>query len=267
MSGIEQRRQAARREPSENYEQRRKDLLQAAAGVFQEKGFEAVRMDDVAEQLNVDRASLYYYFGNKKQLFREVILQGVAEVVALARAIVESDEPARQKLTDLLTGLMDDYERRYPLLFVYIQEDMRRIATDDAPESVQLLKLGQSYEDMVKLIIEQGIAEGDFNPACNPSVVAYAILGAANWTHRWYRPDGRLRGAEVGAEFADMFLDGLLIGPARRRGRIKRIVEVPRDAVQLPEVDPGGRRRRPRTTPATRTGARTAARSRKSPGS
>jgi AcrR family transcriptional regulator len=226
LSSIGQRRQLARDGSSTNYRERRQALLSAAAGVFQAKGFQAVRMDDVAEQLEVDRATLYYYFGNKQQLFREVIIEAVEANVAVARAVAASDEPARNKLRSLLVWLLDSYERSYPLLFVYVQEDMRKISTDDSPESVALVTLGNEYEDIVKGIVRQGIAEGEFRADVSPSVVAYALIGAANWTHRWYKPEGELTGIEVGEQFAKLFLDGLLVGTARRRARPKTILPV-----------------------------------------
>jgi AcrR family transcriptional regulator len=221
MSAIGRRRKAAQDEPTASYLERKQELLGAAAAVFRAKGFDAVRMDDVAEQLNVDRATLYYYFGNKQQLFREVIIGAVSVNVADATAIAEGPGPARDKLQALLVSLLDSYERVYPLLFVYVQEDMRRIASDDSPESAQLVKLGNDYDAVVKRIIGQGIAEGEFNTNIQPSVTAYAIIGAANWAHRWYKPDGELTGAEVGHQFAELFLGGLLVGPARRRARPK----------------------------------------------
>jgi TetR/AcrR family transcriptional regulator, cholesterol catabolism regulator len=40
-------------------------------------------------------------------------------------------------------------------------------------------------------------------------MVTFAVMGAVNWTHRWFLPGGRLSGQEIGRAFADMFLEGL----------------------------------------------------------
>ena len=218
-SVIAQRRKAAKAEPSEGYLVRKQELLRAAAEVLQAKGLDALRMDDVAREINVDRATLYYYFDNKQQLFREVIIDSVSANVVEARAIAAEERPARDKLRSLLTSLMDSYDRWYPLMFVYIQEDMRRMATDNSPELALLARLGDDYDDIVVGVIEQGIAEGEFSPDTPPKVVAYAIIGAASWSHRWYNPDGQFTGREIGETFSNLFLDGLLVGPARRRRR------------------------------------------------
>jgi AcrR family transcriptional regulator len=222
MSAIGRRREAATDEPTAAYLERRQVLLDAAAAVFQAKGFDGMRMDDVVQELDVDRATLYYYFKNKQQLFREVIIDAVTTNVGKAVEIARGEEPAREKLRSLLTSLMDSYDRLYPLLFVYVQEDITKIANDDSKESRHLVKLGNDYEKAVKSIVRQGIEEGEFSDDVPPTLTAQAIIGAANWSYRWFKPRGDLSGFEVGERFADLFLDGLLVGPARRRKRPER---------------------------------------------
>jgi AcrR family transcriptional regulator len=216
-SAIGQRRRAAKAEPSRGYLVRKQALLRAAADVLRAKGLDALRMEDVAREINVDRATLYYYFDNKQQLFREVIIDSVTSNVALAQSIAAEDKPAHEKLRALLTSLMDSYDRWYPLMYVYIQEDMRRVATDNSPELRLLAKLGDDYDAVVIKVIEQGIAEGDFSADTPATVIAYALIGAASWSHRWYKPGGRLTAREIGELYSTLFLDGLLTRPAGRR--------------------------------------------------
>ncbi|HEY4278802.1 MAG TPA: TetR/AcrR family transcriptional regulator [Conexibacter sp.] len=232
-SAIGRRREAARLEPSRGYAARKQALLGAAAKVFQEKGFQAVRMDDVARQLRVDRATLYYYFGNKEQLFRDVILEAVTVNAHVAEQIADGEGRGADKLAALLTSLIAAYDRLYPLAFVFVQEDLRRIAGDGSAESRQLVKLGDAFQSAVERIIRQGISEGDFAPDADPSLTTHAIVGAANWAHRWFTPTGGgATGAEVGARFAEIFLNGLLVGTARRR----RAAPVAPVVVSMPEA-------------------------------
>jgi len=230
VSGIGRRRAAARDEPSEAYTLRREALVRAAADVFRKKGYEAVRMDDVAEALGVDRATLYYYFRNKHQLFLDVISEPLEANLREANAIAASDGAAMDKLQAIVESLLISYERYYPLLYVYVQEDMRKLpATDDSDGTRRLNELGSEYENAVKRVIKEGIESGEFDPNAKPTLVAYAILGAVNWSHRWFHPDGGMAAADIGRVFADTFLDGLLVGDARRRRRSRSSArQVPR---------------------------------------
>ena len=69
QSGIGRRRAAALAEGSAAYAERRAEIIAAAAKVFREKGYRGTSLADVAESLDTDRASLYYYIGSKEELF------------------------------------------------------------------------------------------------------------------------------------------------------------------------------------------------------
>jgi AcrR family transcriptional regulator len=209
MSRIDARRRQAQAQPSTEYAAKREQLLDAAARAFAAKGFQSVRMDDVAAEAGTDRASLYYYFANKQQLFRAVIQEAVQRNVERAQAIAAQDAPAPQKLREMIVALLDSYEQHYPYLFVYVQEDMRRIPSDDSADAKALEQLGREYEDTLTEVIAQGIAAGELRDAGRPRLLAYTLLGAMNWSHRWFTPDGRLSGRDVGELIADLALGGL----------------------------------------------------------
>ena len=61
MSGIGERRKHARADPSADYVHKRAAILEAAARVFQQTGYERASMNDVAMEAGADRASVYYY--------------------------------------------------------------------------------------------------------------------------------------------------------------------------------------------------------------
>ena len=72
-SGIGRRRAAAKADLAPNYEKRREEIYEAAACVFNRKGFSGTTVSAVAKELSIDRASLYYYISSKEQLFDELI--------------------------------------------------------------------------------------------------------------------------------------------------------------------------------------------------
>jgi AcrR family transcriptional regulator len=209
MSNIAQRRRQAQDEGREEYLRRRQELVEAAAGVFRTKGFDAAGIGDIAEQLGVDRTALYYYFGGKRDLFRAVILGAVEGNVARAQAIAAGPGSATAKLRALIVDLMDAYERHHPYLFVYVQEDMRRMDVDDSPQGRQLARYGEDYERTVMSVVAEGVAAGEFAAGTHPRLASYAVLGAMNWAHRWYDHEGELTGAQIGEQFAAVLLAGL----------------------------------------------------------
>jgi AcrR family transcriptional regulator len=210
-SGIGRRRAAALAEGGAAYTERRKEIMVAAARIFREKGFSNTSLADVAESLGTDRASLYYYVGSKEELFHEIVRDAAEANAAQAEAIRDSEIPAPDKVAALATALMSSYATHYPYLFVYIQEDLSKVANGRSSWARQMREINRRYDDAVVTIVQSGMDDGSIRPVASARVVANGIIGMLNWTHRWYRTgDSGLPTAEdIGRAFTEMVLGGL----------------------------------------------------------
>jgi TetR/AcrR family transcriptional regulator, cholesterol catabolism regulator len=219
VSSIAHRRKHARRESSPGYDERRQRLLSGAADVFKEKGYQAASMSDIAERFGGDRASVYYYYGSKHEIFIDLIRQAVEEVVLNAEAVAAMPQPADERLATLLSTTMAAYERHYPYMYVYIQEDMRKVPGDGSAAGKELQKLSERFERALHAIVNDGLTSGVFRAELDAGMMMFALSGAINWTHRWFTPGGRLSGEQVGTEFARIFIDGMRAGRPRRAAK------------------------------------------------
>lgn len=207
------RRAAAQAEGGAAYQQRRQEILKAAAQVFKEKGLQGASLGEVADALGTDRASLYYYVGSRQELFADVVREAVEGNVAMAEAIRAKDVPAPVKLRELAVSLMQSYADNYPFLYVYIQEDLSRLG--DRNEEAHALN--RKYDAAVIGIIQQGLDEGSLRAEASARTIAFGFIGMLNWTHRWFDPGHRGPAAqEIGNAFADMVLSGLEVPRSRR---------------------------------------------------
>jgi AcrR family transcriptional regulator len=81
---------------------RREAILDAALSVFSERGYEAARLDDVAERAGVAKGTLYLYFDDKEALFEEVIRGAVSPIVERLSALASiPDMPVGESLEAL----------------------------------------------------------------------------------------------------------------------------------------------------------------------
>ena len=128
QSGIGRRRAATLAEGGAAFAERRAENIATAARIFREKGFRGASLADVAESLGTDRASLYYYIGSKEELFHEIVRDAAEANAEQAEAIRDGAGTAVDKLGILITALMASYSAHYPYLFVYIQEDLSKVA-------------------------------------------------------------------------------------------------------------------------------------------
>ncbi|CUH52482.1 TetR/AcrR family transcriptional regulator [Shimia sp. R11_0] len=81
-------------------------VLESARVLFMQHGFESVRMDVIAQQAQVSKATLYNYFPDKRMLFMEVARQECTQQAAQLEASVDEEQPVPEVLTIVGRGLM-----------------------------------------------------------------------------------------------------------------------------------------------------------------
>lgn len=196
-----ERRTADRRASNERWAA----ILKGASVVFRREGFARTRLEDVAAEVGINRASLYYYVGTKEELLVALVEQPAHEMTAHCRAALLSDAPADEKLRRALGAYIADLQR-FPELFLLFSES-RHIAV--IPEAGRIVGNADAYAKTLLAIIDQGVASGAFRSDLDSRLVMQGILGMHNWIHRWYAPGGRNTLDQIGDTFAELVLSGV----------------------------------------------------------
>ena len=178
-------------------------VLHAAVQMFNERGFHATSLDDVAASLGISKPTIYHYLGNKDQVLLECLTMGLRQIVAAADAAHGEDGTGLDRLKAFL--------RRYAA--VNMDEFGRCvIRTSDeslAPESVvRFHALKREVDRAMRKLIAEGIADGSIADT-DPMMLAFTLAGAVNWTARWYDPAGRLSASDVAARMVDVLTNGI----------------------------------------------------------
>lgn len=210
-SNIARRRAAAQNDGRGAYVERRREIIASAARVFKERGFRGTTLNHVAEALDTDRASLYYYVGSKDELFQDVVTGAVTANLELAVTVRDAELAVPEKLERLIRGLMASYAEYYPMLYVLIQENLSHVAPGHSKWAAEIRRINRRWEQLLIEIIEAGQDEGSLRSAPPAWLVAYSILGMLGWTNRWFNPNDSLVTAD---EVADVFTQIVLHGVA-----------------------------------------------------
>jgi TetR/AcrR family transcriptional regulator, cholesterol catabolism regulator len=206
-SGIDARRRAALEDGGVAYLARRGEIIEAAAHVFRDRGFEAATLRDVAAAMGTDRASLYYYFGSKEELLQEIVRQALGRDIEAAEAVKRSKASTKDKIAALIEAMVNSYAANYPHMSVYI-EDLGRIARQDSEWSIDVVARTRAYESLVNSILAKGQRDGTLRKDLPADLAALALFGMVNWMHRWYRPNIKWSPEEVAKTFTAIFLNG-----------------------------------------------------------
>jgi AcrR family transcriptional regulator len=183
----------------------RENILKAAAQIFQEKGYHAASMQDIAEAVDLKKGSLYHHVSSKQEILLALLDEALDLIIERLQPIQEKKIIPSTKLRQLMGAYLAFLVERRSLSSVLLLE-YRSLESE-------LQKQHIPRRDRVESIwietIEEGIKGGEFNSS-DPGITTKAIFGALNWAITWYREDGPLSPEEIADQLTSLFLEGLL---------------------------------------------------------
>ena len=173
---------------------RRAGVLDAAAYRFRRQGYAATTMRDIASDAGMLAGSLYYHFKSKTALLIAVHEEGVRRIADAVDTAVAAADPAdpwnrlEAALAAHLSSLLDGGD--------YAQVVIRDLPADEPELRATLIKLRDDYEDRFRALVDALPLKN----ADDAGWIRLMLLGAANWSKTWYRPDG-MPPADIAARF------------------------------------------------------------------
>ena len=156
----------------EERKQRKELILNGALEVFKTKGIEGATIDEIAIQSGFGKATLYYYFKSKEEVFSAILTNGWQKLwVDLEPTIAKSYNSPREMFLNLLLKISDNVKAR-PGLFEFLFNAPKKHLFESKPWA----KYQERIYSVIHTIIEEGIALGEF-PNTNPKILFKALGG------------------------------------------------------------------------------------------
>jgi len=192
------------REARERERARKRDaLMLAAVQMFNDRGFHATSLDDVAASLGVTKPVIYYHLGNKEQVLLACVRRGLEMLQEAVRTAQEAPG----------TGL----DRLEVFLRLYAQINMHDfgrcvILTNDELLSPQARSdfraVKRDIDQALRAMIEAAVADGSAAVE-DIRMATFAITGALNWPARWHRDDGPIPAEQIATQLTRFLVCGL----------------------------------------------------------
>ncbi len=183
----------------------REDILEAAAQVFRQKGFHGASMQDIAEAVNLQKASLYHHVSSKQEILLDLLDRALELLFERISAICSQEIPADKKLREMIRGYLQILTQNIDLASVLLFEHRSL----ERKQHARHVPNRDKFEALWRSVIEEGVAAKLFK-CDDPALTTRAILGILNWTLTWYRPDGSLEIEEIADHYSSLLLNGLL---------------------------------------------------------
>jgi AcrR family transcriptional regulator len=196
-------------------EEKRLAVLHTAAALFNEKGFHATSLDEVAERLDISKPTVYYYVKNKEEILFECVRIGLEMVVGAANEATRAGGTAQEKLAAVMRKYAEIVTMDFGTCLIRVGEDPLPPAS-----RATLRKLKAKIDRQFRTLVQEGIDEGVFAP-CDPKTTAFGIAGMLSWIAIWYDPQGPMSAREIADNYIRLIINGLAAKPpaARERGK------------------------------------------------
>ncbi|WP_421853655.1 TetR/AcrR family transcriptional regulator [Oricola sp.] len=167
------------------------DILDVAARCFQERGYQATSIDEVARGVGATKGRIYYHFRSKPDLFAAVFRAGMEMLAEKVRPVAELDLPAAEKLRRMAQVHVVELIRTQPyqrVVWQGVNMHLRGATTPDQREAFdELVRTRNAYGELFRAAMEAARQEGTF-AFDNPSVVLQVFLVSLNSPIIWYSP-------------------------------------------------------------------------------
>ena len=186
---------------------RKLEIIEAAAIVFKEKGYDRATLQDIATRVGITKATLYHHYKNKHELLYTIINALMEKGIGELTKIVEMPIPSDQKIHLALREHFSSYESSFPNYGVLLHEN-----TDSLPRELEqkAKKTFKIYISLWETLIKEGIKNGSFDKKLDPKITVWAAIGMSNWVYKWASPGGRLKFSQISDIFEDIFTNGIL---------------------------------------------------------
>ncbi len=183
----------------------RDDILDAAAQVFRQKGFHGASMNDIAEAVSLQKASLYHHVSSKQEILLALLDRALEMLIEYIGEIAGRSIPADKKLREMIRGylnsLADNPDLTSVLLFEHRSLD-KKTHTRHVPQR-------DKFEGLWRDVLNEGVRTKLF--VCpDVNLAVRGLMGTMNWTLTWYSPGGGKPIDEIADGYADLLFKGLL---------------------------------------------------------
>jgi AcrR family transcriptional regulator len=189
----------------------RQEILRTAARLFQQRGYDATSMNDVAAALKLSKGGLYHHFQSKDEILFEIMDHAM--------------EITQERVLNPLRGIADPEERLRALIRLHIEvvlsprdREITVMLHENHPLPPSLRKRINArkkdyvhfLESLMGEVQNKSRRSRSSKAKVSPRAAAFALLGMINWIYQWYKPEGDLQAQNLIPQFTDLIFGGIL---------------------------------------------------------
>jgi AcrR family transcriptional regulator len=183
-------------------------LLDVAVAVFNERGYEATSMEDLAARLGITKSAIYHHVPSKVELLRLALHRALDALVAVTEAPGATTGPAIDRLEHVVRGSVRVLTAELPFVTLLLR------VRGNSPVESEALRRRREFDRIVTDLVRAAEEEGDVRPDVDPAVTSRLLFGTVNSIAEWYRPGRGLDADALADALVATTFSGLRTSPS-----------------------------------------------------
>jgi AcrR family transcriptional regulator len=181
----------------------RDSLLDVAVAVFNERGYDATSMEELAGRLGITKSAIYHHVPGKGELLRLALDRALGALFAVLDEPEAQSGPAISRLEHVVRASVRVLGEELPFVTLLLR------VRGNSPVEQAALQRRRDFDRIVTALVRAAEQEGDVRPDVDPAVTSRLLSGTVNSLVEWYRPDRGLDAAALADAVVSTMFDGL----------------------------------------------------------
>ncbi len=191
----------------------RQEILRTAARLFQQRGYDATSMNDVAAALKLSKGGLYHHFQSKDEILYEIMNHAMEitqeRVLNPVRSIANPEERLRALIRLHIEVVLSPRDREITVMLHEnhpLPPPLRKRINARKKEYIHFL---ENLMAEVQRNVQSNVQSNQAKSKVTPRAAAFALLGMINWIYQWHKPEGDLQAQNLIPQFTDLIFGGI----------------------------------------------------------
>ncbi|HET9623192.1 MAG TPA: TetR/AcrR family transcriptional regulator [Kofleriaceae bacterium] len=185
---------------------RYREILERAARLIHQSGYEATSMQEIAEACGLTKAGLYHHIKTKEALLLAIMHYGMdlfdEMVLAKVGDIADPVARLRETMARNIALVIQDSSKEVTIIL-----HEHQTLTGAPAQEINARK--KRYVRFLEAGFREAMERGQIRTV-DPTLAAFSFLGTVLWTYKWYREDGKLTPSQLSDGMIDLFFEGLM---------------------------------------------------------
>ncbi|MEV4666615.1 TetR/AcrR family transcriptional regulator [Microbacterium sp. LWO12-1.2] len=181
----------------------RDQVLTVAVTVFNEQGYDATSIADLAAKLGLTKSALYHHFESKSAILALALDDALDALEAVVDEAEAAHSEASERVRSIVRGAVRVLTAKLPSVTLLL-----RVRGNSDVELAALARR-RVFDQRVTAIVREAQREGLIRDDISAAVATRLLFGMINSVVEWYRPGGAVDPAELGEDILRVTLDGL----------------------------------------------------------